>query len=45
MSQVLNYVAPDSIEILIDGNLVLCTSDLIDSPEKDYGFEWNDDLY
>lgn len=40
-----NYASPEIQVIMIKGGQVLCSSNLINSPGKGNGFEWNDDLY
>lgn len=40
-----SYASPEMQVITIKGEHILCSSDFVNSPEKDYGFEWDDDLY
>lgn len=40
-----NYASPEIQVIMIKEEHVLCSSDFVNSPEKGYGFEWDDDLY
>jgi len=40
-----NYVSPETQVMIIKNDQVLCSSDIVNSPDKGYGFEWDDNLY
>lgn len=40
-----NYVSPEVKVIAVKSGHVLCSSDYANGPRKDFGFDWDDDLY
>lgn len=41
----ISYASPEVQVITFRGEHVICSSEFGNSPEKDHGFDWDDDLY
>jgi len=39
------YITPETQLLSIENDRLICESEIVTSPEKDAGWDWNDDNY